>query len=172
MNVDDMTTKNDLISRSKLVSEIENAFQETGSNVDSLQKYHKKWNEGLTWAQNFVTGAAAIIELDGDQLISRSGLVNRIIDAQKSLESSDDKIWEKNKPQFKGLAWGNRLILDAPSVMNIGRLTKPDSDYCHDICGSVNGCPRLTGGKKRCRGYDLYERLKWYENLWVQEDGK
>ena len=86
MNVDDMTTKNDLISRSKLVSEIENAFQETGSNVDSLQKYHKKWNEGLTWAQNFVTGAAAIIELDGDQLISRSGLVNRIIDAQKSLE--------------------------------------------------------------------------------------
>ena len=37
MNVDDMTTKNDLISRSKLVSEIENAFQETGSNVDSLQ---------------------------------------------------------------------------------------------------------------------------------------
>lgn len=46
------------------------------------------------------------------------------------------------------------------------RLTKPDSDYCHDICGSVNGCPRLTGGKKRCRGYDLYERLKQYENLW------
>lgn len=46
------------------------------------------------------------------------------------------------------------------------RLTKPDSDYCHDICGSVNGCPRLTVGKKRCRGYDLYERLKWYENVW------
>ncbi len=46
------------------------------------------------------------------------------------------------------------------------RLTKPDSDYCHDICGSVNGCPRLTGNKKRCRGYDLYERLKWYENIW------
>lgn len=46
------------------------------------------------------------------------------------------------------------------------RLTKPDSDYCHDICGSVNGCPRLTGNKKRCRGYDLYERLKWYENVW------
>lgn len=45
------------------------------------------------------------------------------------------------------------------------RLTKPDSDYCHDICGSVNGCPRLTGNKKRCRGYDLYERLKWYENV-------
>ena len=44
------------------------------------------------------------------------------------------------------------------------RLTKPDSDYCHDICGSVNGCPRLTEGKKRCRDYDLYERLKWYEN--------
>lgn len=46
------------------------------------------------------------------------------------------------------------------------RLTKPDGDYCHDICGSVNGCPRLTEGKKRCRGYDLYERLKMYENVW------
>lgn len=44
------------------------------------------------------------------------------------------------------------------------RLTKLDSDYCHDICGSVNGCPRLTSDKKRCRDYDLYERLKWYEN--------
>lgn len=76
MNVDDMTTKNDLISRSKLISEIKNAFQKTDSNADSLQKCHKKWNEGLTWALNFVIGAAAIIELDGDQLISRSGLVN------------------------------------------------------------------------------------------------
>lgn len=45
------------------------------------------------------------------------------------------------------------------------RLTKPNSDYCHDICGSVNGCPRITKGKKRCSGYDLYERLKWYENI-------
>lgn len=44
------------------------------------------------------------------------------------------------------------------------RLTKPDSDYCHDRCGSVNGCTRLTDGKKRCRDYDLYERLKWYED--------
>lgn len=39
------------------------------------------------------------------------------------------------------------------------RLTKPDSDYCHDICGSVNGCPRIMDGKKRCRGYDLYENM-------------
>ena len=46
------------------------------------------------------------------------------------------------------------------------RLTKPDSDYCHDRCGSVNGCTRLTGDKKRCRDYDLYERLKMYENVW------
>lgn len=46
------------------------------------------------------------------------------------------------------------------------RLTKPDSDYCHDRCGSVNGCVRLNGDKKRCRDYDLYERLKWYENVW------
>lgn len=46
------------------------------------------------------------------------------------------------------------------------RLTKPDSDYCHDICGSVNGCPRLVEGGKRCRDYDLYERLKFYENIW------
>ena len=46
------------------------------------------------------------------------------------------------------------------------RVTLPASDYCHVRCGSVNGCTRLTGDKKRCRDYDLYERLKMYENVW------
>lgn len=46
------------------------------------------------------------------------------------------------------------------------RLTKPDSDYCHDICGGVNRCTRLKENSKRCRGYYLYEKLKIYENTW------
>lgn len=46
------------------------------------------------------------------------------------------------------------------------RLTKPDSDYCHDICGGVSRCARLKKNSKRCRGYYLYERLKLYENAW------
>lgn len=44
------------------------------------------------------------------------------------------------------------------------RLTNTNSDYCHDICGHAKSCRRLSVGEKLCRDYDLYERLKYYED--------
>lgn len=49
-------------------------------------------------------------------LISRSALLELITNAQKLLETDNDRLWEKNKPIFKGLAWAHRLVLDAPAV--------------------------------------------------------
>lgn len=45
------------------------------------------------------------------------------------------------------------------------RLTKPNSDYCHDICGHANSCKKVREDTKRCRDFFLYERLKEYENI-------
>lgn len=48
--------------------------------------------------------------------IEREMLRKEIDKAQTSLESNDDRVWGRNKPYFKGLAWANRLILDAPTT--------------------------------------------------------
>lgn len=50
------------------------------------------------------------------EYIERETLRKEIEKAQTSLESNDDKVWNRNKPYFKGLAWANRLILDAPAA--------------------------------------------------------
>ena len=61
------------------------------------------------------------------------------------------------------------------------RLTKPDSDYCHDICGSVNGCPIDELGKYLAsmfikHNHELMGRTgkKWSKlyQLWRTEEQK
>lgn len=49
-------------------------------------------------------------------LISREALLNEIMNAQEKLKSDNDTIWERNRGYFKGLAWANRLIIDAPTI--------------------------------------------------------
>lgn len=51
-----------------------------------------------------------------DELISREFVLREIEAAQKSLESDNDVVWELNKKFFKGLAWANRIIRDAPAI--------------------------------------------------------
>lgn len=36
---------------------------------------------------------------------------------QKDLESNNDRIWAINKPKYKALAYANRFILDAPTLV-------------------------------------------------------
>ena len=50
------------------------------------------------------------------RLIDADALKKEIIKAQESLKSNNDKEWERNKKYFKGLAWANRLIDNAPAV--------------------------------------------------------
>lgn len=50
------------------------------------------------------------------EYIEREALLTQIKEAQASLESGIDAIWEMNRKYFKGLAWAHRLILDASAV--------------------------------------------------------
>ena len=50
------------------------------------------------------------------EYIERGALIAEIEKAQSSLESNIDKVWYRNKPYFKGLAWANRLTRDAPAA--------------------------------------------------------
>lgn len=51
------------------------------------------------------------------------------------------------------------------------RLTRPDGDYCRNVCGSVNSCKRLKEGGGRCRDAERYDRLRRYENTgWEPEE--
>jgi hypothetical protein len=43
-------------------------------------------------------------------------ILEQIYNAQESLETNDDKLWSRNKPYFKGLAWANAIISEAPVV--------------------------------------------------------
>lgn len=36
---------------------------------------------------------------------------------QKDLESNNDRIWAINKPKYKALAYANRFIIDAPTLV-------------------------------------------------------
>ena len=50
------------------------------------------------------------------RLIDADALSEDIDQAQDSLMTNDDKMWDINKPYFKGLAWARGLINDAPTV--------------------------------------------------------
>lgn len=50
------------------------------------------------------------------EYIERDALIAEIEKAQSSLDSNIDKVWYRNKPYFKGLAWANRLTRDAPTA--------------------------------------------------------
>ena len=44
-------------------------------------------------------------------------LLEKAIDeAQTSLETNDDKMWEINKPYYKGLCWARGLLNDQPTA--------------------------------------------------------
>ncbi len=44
------------------------------------------------------------------------------------------------------------------------RLTTPQGDYCRDVCGCRNTCPRLQRGQPPCKDAQRYQRLRQYEN--------
>jgi hypothetical protein len=50
------------------------------------------------------------------EYIKREAVLRETYKAQDELESNDDKVWRRNKPYFKGLAWANRIILDTPAA--------------------------------------------------------
>lgn len=53
--------------------------------------------------------------------------------------------------------------------MAVDRLTKPDGDYCRDICGQARFCVRYHRGDI-CFNSRCYERLRIYENTGVELD--
>lgn len=82
-------------------------------------------------------------------LISREALLNEIMNAQEKLKSDNDTIWERNRGYFKGLAWANRLIIDAPTIepqgewfsvserLPEGRINPNTMDFEYVLCSTV-----------------------------------
>lgn len=48
--------------------------------------------------------------------IDADDLLEKIKEAQTSLVSDNDAIWQLNQKYYKGLAWANRLVQDATAV--------------------------------------------------------
>ena len=48
--------------------------------------------------------------------IDADELEKAIDDAQTSLQTNNDKMWEINKPYFKGLAWARALVIEQPTA--------------------------------------------------------
>lgn len=53
------------------------------------------------------------------RLIDANALSVAISAEQNALTSDDDKEWEHNKPYFKGLAWAQRLLREAPTIAEL-----------------------------------------------------
>ena len=68
-------------------------------------------------------------------------LLEKAIDeAQTSLETNDDKMWETNKPYYKGLCWARRLLNDQPTA-DVAEVVR---------CG--NCLNRIKGTYPKCSG--------------------
>ena len=50
------------------------------------------------------------------KLIDADKLIKEITIAQETLQTSDDKQWERNKKYFKGLAWAHKIVLEQPTI--------------------------------------------------------
>ena len=50
------------------------------------------------------------------EYIEREALEVQINKAQTSLESTDDKVWKRNKPFYKGLCWARAIINEQPTA--------------------------------------------------------
>ena len=50
------------------------------------------------------------------RLIDADKLIKEITIAQETLQTSDDKQWERNKKYFKGLAWAHKIVLEQPTI--------------------------------------------------------
>ena len=65
------------------------------------------------------------------EYIEREAVLRETYKAQDELESNDDKVWRRNKPYFKGLAWANRIILDTPAADVVEVVRCKDCKHWH-----------------------------------------
>ena len=72
--------------------------------------------------------------------IDANALKEEVFKAQESLKSDNDRVWERNKGYFKGLAWANYLIDNAPTVAPCYQDT-PCLD-CDNYDKENHNCPR------------------------------
>ena len=98
-------------------------------------------------------------------------LEKAIDDAQISLETNNDMMWEINKPYYKGLAWARGILRDQPAAdvaevkhghwkkEGCGLLVCSECDFEYDHAGmpdeGLNFCPNcgaiMDGGVAECR---------------------
>lgn len=99
--------------------------------------------------------------------IDADELEKAIDDAQTSLQTNNDKMWEINKPYFKGLAWARALVIEQPTadvveVVHGWWVTRKsihnEEFYVCSVCGTANDdiwryCPncgaKMDGRKEK-----------------------
>lgn len=67
------------------------------------------------------------------RMIDGNALDAELEKAQKSLETGNDRKWELNKAQHKGLAWARAILRDAPEVDDVPGFERYPK-YCPE-CG-------------------------------------
>ena len=97
------------------------------------------------------------------RLIDADKLFEEIDQAQESLITNDDKMWNLNKPYFKGLAWARGLINESPTINPYEWISVEDDKP------KKNGyylCWRMTS---KCGGKEYWQidKLYWEDNLWL-----
>lgn len=78
--------------------------------------------------------------------IDADKLTKKIDEAQTSLESNVDRVWNRNKSFYKGLAWARGLVNEQPTA-DVEEVVR-----CKD-CKSNPGIKTLTKGMVWCRKF-------------------
>ena len=86
-------------------------------------------------------------------------LLEKAIDeAQTSLETNDDKMWEINKPYYKGLCWARGLLNDQPTadVVEV-KHSRWENISGFDVCNICGTSPAYCEPKpNNKKGYPPY----------------
>lgn len=64
--------------------------------------------------------------------IDADKLTKKIDEAQTSLESNVDRVWNRNKPFYKGLAWARGLVNEQPTADVVEVVRCKDCKYCNE----------------------------------------
>lgn len=90
--------------------------------------------------------------------IDADELEKAIDDAQTSLQTNNDKMWEINKPYFKGLAWARALVIEQPTadVVEV-KHSRWENISGFDVCNICGTSPAYCEPKpNNKKGYPPY----------------
>ena len=85
---------------------------------DVMFKYlEKRIRLGMATEMDNIVWNGKVLPKGHGELKDVKEILTKIHAMQMDLESNFDKVWEKNKPKYKGMAYANGIIIDAPTLV-------------------------------------------------------